>query len=57
MVNSLPSDKLLDWSKLKPYAGDTMYGIVLGKVENMAGKGDMRAKMALGRSPDFLRLL
>ena len=30
---------------------------VLGSVENIMGKANKRAKMALDRSPDFLRLL
>ena len=44
-VNSLPNDKILDWSKLKAFADDKLDAIVklkyaLGKVENVVGKGE-----------------
>ena len=43
--NSLPSDKILDWSKLKAFADDKLNAIeklkyVLGWVENMVEKGE-----------------
>ena len=43
-VNSLPNNKILDWSKLKAFADDKMnlnekFKLVLGKVENLVGKG------------------
>ena len=45
MFNSLPNDKILDWSKLKAFADDQInvtekrkFG--LGRVENIAGKGE-----------------
>ena len=42
---SLPSDKFLDWSKLKELADNKINVIeilkfVLGKVENLVGKGE-----------------
>ena len=45
MVNSLPNDKILDWSKLKAYAGDKInvtaqLKFVMGRVENIVGKGE-----------------
>ena len=45
MVNSLPNDKLLDWSKLKAFAEDKMnvtlkQKFFLGWVENIVGKGE-----------------
>ena len=44
LINSLPNDKILDWSKLKAFADDNLNAIkklkyVLGWVENMVGKG------------------
>ena len=45
-VNSLPNDKIFDWSKLKAFANDKInvneklkFG--LGRVENIVGKGEM----------------
>ena len=45
LFNSLPNDRILDWSKLKAFADDTSNLIeklkfVLGKVENIVGKGE-----------------
>ena len=44
-VNCLPSDTILDWSKLKPIADDKVNVIrelkfVLGREENIVGKGE-----------------
>ena len=44
-VNSLPNDKILDWSKFKALADDNMYvneqlKFGLRKVENIVGKGE-----------------
>ena len=46
--NSLPNDKILDWSKLKAFADDTInvtqkFKFVLGRVENIVGKGENAA--------------
>ena len=43
--NSLPHEKILDWSKLKAFADDKIkvtekLKFVLGKVENTVGKGE-----------------
>ena len=43
--NSLPNDKILDWSKLKAFADDKInvtekLKFVLGRVENIVGKGE-----------------
>ena len=43
--NSLPNDKILDWSKLKAFADDKInvnevFKIGLGKIENIVGKGE-----------------
>ena len=45
LLNSLPNDKFLDWSKLKLFADDkinvtTEMKLVLKKVENIVGKGE-----------------
>ena len=45
LINSLPNDKFLDWSKLKAFADDKINVIenlkfVLGWVENIVGKGE-----------------
>ena len=45
MLNSLPNDKILDRSKLKPLADDKInvtekLKFVLGRVENIVGKGE-----------------
>ena len=45
MVNSLPIDKIVDWSNLKASAGDKIrvtekLKFVLGRVENIMGKGE-----------------
>ena len=44
-LNSLPNDKILDWSKLKAIADDKINlnkksKPVLGRVENIVGKGE-----------------
>ena len=44
-LNSLPNNKILDWSKLKAFADDKINPIeklkfVLGRVENIVGKGE-----------------
>ena len=44
-LNSLPNDKLLDWSKLKVFADDKSNLVeklkfVLGTEENIVGKGE-----------------
>ena len=43
--NSLPNNKILDWSKLKAFADNKInwtenLKIVLGRVENIVGKGE-----------------
>ena len=43
-ANSLPNDKILDWSKLKAFADDKInvkekFKFGLGRVENIVGKG------------------
>ena len=43
--NSLPHNKILDWSKLKAFADDKLNAteklkFVLGRVENIVGKGE-----------------
>ena len=45
LVNSLPNSKILDWSKVKAFADDKInvtekLKFVLGRVENMVGKGE-----------------
>ena len=45
MFNSLPNNKILDWSKLKAFADDKLNAIqkmkfVLEWVENIGGKGE-----------------
>ena len=44
-INSLPNDKILDWSKLKAFADDTIkvtknLKFVLGWIENIVVKGE-----------------
>ena len=44
-LNSLPNDKIVDWSKLKELAGDKIkvnqkMKLDLEKLENIAGKGE-----------------
>ena len=44
-INSLPNDKILDWSKLQALADDNInlaekLKFVLERVENIAGKGE-----------------
>ena len=45
LINSLPNDKILDWSKLKAFAdkkinlNEKKIKLVLGRVENTVGKG------------------
>ena len=45
LFNSVPSDKILDWFKLKAFADDKVnlsekLKFVLGRVENIVGKGE-----------------
>ena len=45
MLNSLPNDKILDWSKLKAFADDKIsvnrkLKFDLERVENIVGKGE-----------------
>ena len=45
VFNSLPGDKILDWSKFKAFAYDKIhvtedFKFVLGTVENILGKGE-----------------
>ena len=45
IVNSLPNDKILDWSRLKAFADDKLNLIeklkfVLERAENIVGKGE-----------------
>ena len=45
LFNSLPSDKILDWSKLKAFADDKLnvnekLNFGLGRVESIVGKGE-----------------
>ena len=45
VVNSLPTNKILDWSKLKAFADYKLdvtekSKFVLGRVENIVGKGE-----------------
>ena len=45
IINSLPKDKIVDWSKLKAFADDKikvlkMMTIVFNRVENIVGKGE-----------------
>ena len=47
--NSLPNDKVLDWSKLKAFADDKLnvtkeLKFVLGREENIVGKGENAGK-------------
>ena len=44
-LNSLPNDKILDWSKMKAFTDDKInlsekLKFVLGRVENIVGKGE-----------------
>ena len=44
-INSLPKDKILDWSKLKAFAGDNLYIAQMmiyafDREENIVGKGE-----------------
>ena len=44
-LNSLPNDKILDWSKMKAFADDNInvkekFKFGLGRVENIVGKGE-----------------
>ena len=44
-LNSLPNNKILDWSKLKAYADDKInvtekLKFVIGSLENNVGKGE-----------------
>ena len=43
--NSLPDDRILDWSKLKAFADDNInvtkkLKFVVGRIENIVGKGE-----------------
>ena len=45
LLNSLPNDKFLDWSKLKAFADDKInesqkLKFAFGRVENIVGKGE-----------------
>ena len=45
VINLLPNDKFLDWSKLKAFAHDKLnlaekLKFVLGRAENIVGKGE-----------------
>ena len=45
VFNSLPNEKILDWSKLKAFADDKInvtekWKFVLGRVENIVEKGE-----------------
>ena len=47
LLNSLPNDTILDWSKLKAFADDNIIVIVIqnlrfasGRVKNIVGKGE-----------------
>ena len=45
LFNSLPNDKILDWSKFKAFAGDKIYvgqtlKTVYGRVEKVVGNGE-----------------
>ena len=45
IINSVSKDKILDWSKLKAFADDTInvtkdLKFVLGRVKNIVGKGE-----------------
>ena len=44
-INSLPIDKILDWSKMKDFTDNKIHvteklKFVLGRVENIVGKGE-----------------
>ena len=63
IVNSLPNDKILHWSESKEFADDRInmtekLKIVLGRVENMVGKGEMLVTRIFSFSHNvFKRLL
>ena len=45
LFNSLPNNKIIDWSKLKAFADDIInvnknLKFVLGRIENIVGKGE-----------------
>ena len=45
MFNSLPNDKILDWTKLKAFTDDKInvtekFKLVFQRVENIVGKGE-----------------
>ena len=53
LFNSLPNDKILDWSKLKAFADDKINVTVklkfsLGRVENIVGNGENAAYQLRG---------
>ena len=53
--NSLTNDKILDWSKLKPFADDKRFvteklKFVLERVENMVGIGENAGVRTSSRS-------
>ena len=44
-INSLPNDKIVDWSKMKAFADDKIHvteklKLVLERLENIVGKGE-----------------
>ena len=52
-LNSLPNDKILDWSKLKAFADDKikvlkMMVFVFDRVENIVGKGENAGLSLIG---------
>ena len=63
-INSLPNNKILDWSKLKAFADDKIKltkksKLVSGRVENIVGKGENVVKKcwlpAFSSSPTIFR--
>ena len=56
MINSLPNDEILDWSKLKAFADDKLnvtkeLKFVLGREENIVGKGENAASQCFQKAP------
>ena len=61
-LNSIPKDKILDWSKLKAFADDEikvleMMIFVLDRVENILGKGKMLVTSIFSFSRNVFRAL
>ena len=59
-INSLPNKKILDWSKLKAFADDKINlneisKIVLGRVENIVGKGENAGYQHFLLFPQYFR--